>query len=119
MSKFQKALQSKAGKVFDQARKAKVHRAGNSFGPADIPDGSYTAIISASTDVPTKGKLEGVPIVRFTATIDGGEHEGKEPKKTFFLQGKPPVDPQSDEMPTDEQQLLGLLEFILPDVEAP
>lgn len=114
-SAFAKAFVNKAKKTFSQAKGYK-HREGNSFGPADVPDGSYSAVITIDTSVPTKGSMEGIPIVRVKATINSGEHEGKEPSQSYFCEGKPvPSDPK--EFPTAEQQLLGLLEWMLPDIE--
>lgn len=113
---FAKAFQAKAKAAFGKARKAK-HQAGKSFGPADVPDGSYSAVISTSVDVGKKGTFEGVPIVRVAATINSGTHQGKEPSKSFFCEGKPIPPEGSDEMPTAEQQLLGLVGFLLPDYD--
>lgn len=111
-SAFAKAFAKKA-KTFDQAKGYK-HKAGKSFGKADVPDGTYTAVVTLETSVPTKGSMEGVPIVRATASITAGQYLGQEPSQSFFCQGKPCDDPDK---PTDEQKLLGLLEFLLPDVQ--
>ena len=112
---FAKAFVKKAQKVFPGAKTHK-HRTGKSFGKVDVPDGNYTGVVTAETGVVSKGKMEGVPFVRFTACINQGPHEGQEPSKVFFCEGKPlPTD--KDEFPTAEQQLLGLLSFLLPDIE--
>lgn len=112
---FAKAFIKKAQKVFPGAKNHK-HRTGKSYGPVAIPDGSYTAVVTAETGVVSKGKMEGTPFVRFNACVNQGPHEGLEPSKVFFCEGKPlPTDP--DEFPTAEQQLLGLLGFLLPDIQ--
>ena len=112
---FAKAFIKKAQKVFPGAKKF-THRTGRSFGNAPVPDGTFTAVVTAETSVISKGKFEGVPTVRFRATIDQGPYEGLEPSKVFFCEGKPvPTDP--DEFPTAEQQLIGLLGFLLPDIQ--
>ena len=114
-SAFAKAFVNKAKKTFNDAKKYK-HREGNSFGPVDVPDGSFSAVVTAETSVPTKGKMEGVPVVRFKAAINSGQHEGKEPSQSYFCEGKPiPTDPE--DFPTAEQQVLGLLQWLLPDVD--
>jgi hypothetical protein len=60
--------------------------------------------------------MEGIPIVRLKAKVTTGAHEGKEPSQSFFCEGKPPTsDPK--EMPTAEQQLLGLIAWLLPDIQ--
>lgn len=115
-SAFAKAFEKKAQKVFSEAKKHK-HREGNSFGPVDIPDGSYSAIVTLDTSVPTKGSMEGVPIVRAKGQVTTGPYEGKEPSQSYFCEGKPPVPEGSDEMPTAEQQLLALLAWLLPDIQ--
>lgn len=115
-SAFAKAFAQKAGKSFDK-KKVYKHREGGSFGPVDMPDGSFTGVVTLETSVPTKGKFEGVPIVRAKARVNQGPHEGKEPSQTYFCEGKQWVDPNSDEMPTAEQQLLGLLSWLLPDIQ--
>lgn len=114
-SMFAKAFVNKAKKTFNEARKHK-HREGNSFGPVPVPDGSYPAVITFETSVPAKGKMEGIPIVKVKAAINEGKYAGLEPSKSFFCEGKPiPTDP--DERPTAEQELLGLLQWILPDMD--
>jgi hypothetical protein len=112
---FAKAFANKAKGIFNKAKGHK-HRTGQSFGPADVPDGNYSAVIGIAATVPKKGKMEGTPVVRVTGTITTGPHEGKEPSQTFFCEGKQPSD-DKDAMPTAEQQLLGLLEWLLPDCE--
>ena len=112
---FAKAFINKAKKTFSQAKNYK-HRTSKSFGNADVPDGNFTAVVTAEASVIEKGKMEGTPLVRFTACINQGPYEGQEPSKVFFCEGKPiPTSP--DEFPTAEQQLVGLLGFLLPDVE--
>ena len=110
---FAKAFENKAKKTFNEAKKYK-HKAGNSFGPVPVPDGSFTAIVTIDTSVPTKGKMEGVPIVTVKSTIDQGPYEGLEPKTTLFCEGKPILE---DERATAEQELIGLLGFLLPDIQ--
>lgn len=113
VSAFAKAFKNKA-KTFDKAKGFK-HRTGKSFGKVDVPDGSYTCLVTLEASVPTKGSMEGVPIVRANAEISAGSHKGLEPSQSYFCEGKPL--PQSkDEMPTAEQQLMGLLAFLLPDI---
>lgn len=112
---FAKAFVKKADKVFNQAKKHK-HRTGTSFGPVPVPDGNFTAVVTIDTSVPTKGKMEGIPIVRVKGLIDQGPYEGLEPSQSYFCEGKPvPSDP--DEFPTAEMQLLGLLGHLLPDIQ--
>lgn len=113
---FTKAFTSKAKQAFDKAKKTK-HKAGKSFGPADVPNGSFTAVVSVQAKVGSKGKTEGVPIVTFTTKIDSGTHKDKTPEKAFFCHGHPPVDEGSDERPTDEQIMMGLIGFLLPDMD--
>ena len=112
---FAKAFQNKAKAAFDKAKTHK-HKTGGFMLPK-VDDGSYTALITVETNVITKGKMEGVPVVKFTATIGEGKFEGKEPTKSFFCEGKTPPPEGSDEMPTAEQQLLGLIGFLLPDYD--
>src|SRR5688572_14220784 len=112
---FAKAFQAKAQKVFDKAKGHK-HRAGKSFGPVDVPDGSFSAVVTLEASVPTKGSKAGIPIVRANAAITTGDHVGKEPSQSYFCEGKLPSD-DPNAMPTAEQQLLGLLGFLLPDCE--
>lgn len=114
-SMFAKAFVAKAKKTFSEAKKFK-HREGTSFGPAPIPDGTYSAVVTAQTSVPVKGKMEGVPIVRIVATVNDGEYEGIEPNKTFFCEGLE-VSQDPTDRPTAEQELLGLLAWLLPDIE--
>lgn len=112
---FAKKFAEKAAKTFDKAKKFK-HKTGKSFGKVAVSDGTYSAVITMDASVPTKGIMEGVPIVRAIAAITTGPCEGLEPSQSYFCEGKPL--PQSeDEMPTAEQQLLGLLAFLLPDIE--
>jgi len=114
-SAFAKAFVNKAKKTFQEAKKFK-HREGNSFGPVPVPDGTYTAVVTLETSVPAKGKMEGIPIVRVKAAISEGKYTGLEPSKSFFCEGKPiPSDPQ--EPPTAEQEVVGLLAWLLPDMD--
>lgn len=112
---FANAFKKKAGKVFDKAKSFK-HRSGNSFGPAPVPDGTFTAVVTMEANVPTKGKMEGIPVVRVKAAIDAGPYKGLEPSQSYFCEGKPPAT-SDDELPTAEQQLLGLLGHLLPDIQ--
>lgn len=112
-SAFAKAFKNKA-KTFDKTKGFK-HRTGKSFGKVDVPDGSYTCLVTLDASVPTKGSMEGVPIVRANAEISAGTHKGLEPSQSYFCEGKP-LPQGKDEMPTAEQQLMGLLAFLLPDI---
>ena len=114
-SAFAKAFQNKAQKIFNKAKGHK-HRTGHSFGPVDVPDGSFSAVVTLETGVPAKGKMAGIPVVRAKAAITTGDHAGKEPSQSYFCEGKMPSD-DPEAMPTAEQQLLGLLGFLLPDCE--
>jgi hypothetical protein len=60
--------------------------------------------------------MQGIPVVRAKACITTGDHTGKEPSQSYFCEGKIPSD-DPNAMPTAEQQLLGLLGFLLPDCE--
>lgn len=114
-SAFAKAFVKKAQKVFSGAKNHK-HRTGKSFGNADVPDGNFTAVVTAETGVSKKGKNEGTPYVSFKATINQGPYEGQEPSKLFLCKGEP-ISTDKDAFPTAEQQLIGLLGFLLPDIE--
>lgn len=112
---FAKAFIKKAQKVFPGAKTHK-HRAGKSFGKVDVPPGTYTAVVTIDTGVVKQGKNEGCPFASFKACINQGPHEGLEPSKLFVFKGDPiPTDP--DAFPTNEQQAIGLLGFLLPDIE--
>ena len=114
-SAFAKAFVKKAQKVFTGAKGHK-HRTGRSFGNADVPDGNFTAVVTAETGVVKKGKNEGNPYVSFKATINQGPYEGQEPSKLLLCKGEP-ISTDKDAFPTAEQQLIGLLGFLLPDIE--
>lgn len=113
-SKFAEAMKSRA-KGWKKAAKAKP-RKGSSFGPVDMPDGQFEAVVSAKHGVGEKGKLLGKTWVEIAATVRDGEHKGKEPKNFYVLEGKP-VSDEPDAMPTAEEKLVGDLKQILQDIE--
>lgn len=113
-SKFALAQKNKASN-WKKAAKAKP-RTGNKFGPADVPDGSFNAVISAKCGVGEKGKLLGKAFVELTASINEGPHLGKEPRVFYVLEGKP-ISDDPDAMPTAEQQLVGDLKQLLTDID--
>lgn len=115
-SKFAQAMKAKAN-AWKKAAKAEP-RKGGQFGPADIPTGFFSAIISAESGMTEKKgtKPGGVPWARIKATVNEGEHEGKEPSQFYYLDGKMPSD-DPEAMMTNEEKLAGDLKTILPDVE--
>jgi len=115
MSSFSEAMQKKS-RAWNRARKAKP-RSGRGFGPPDVPDGEYSAVITSSCEVIARGTYKGVPVVRIMGTINEGPHDGKEPSNAYFLEGKPPVAEGADGMPTGEQRLAGDLKILLPDLD--
>jgi hypothetical protein len=113
-SKFALAMKKKAA-VWKKAAQAEPRKGGN-FGPPDVPDGQYEAIISATCGLTERGNNPGTPYVEITATISDGDQEGKEPKAFYMLDGKMPSnDPQA--MPTNEERLAGDLKTLLPDID--
>src|SRR4051812_34388808 len=113
-SKFAMAMKKKAN-AWKKAGKAEP-RKGGQYGPADVPQGFYEAIISAECGLTEKGANPGTPFCRIKATISDGEHEAKEPSQFYFLDGKTPSD-DPDAMMTNEEKLAGDLKVILPDFE--
>lgn len=115
-SKFALAMKKKAT-VWKKAAKA-APRSGGKFGPANVPDGQYEAIISAECGI-TEPKKKGAiptPYVRLKATISDGDFAGLEPQNFHYLDGKMPSDAE-DAMPTNEEKLAGDLKQILPDLD--
>lgn len=103
----------KKAKTHSSDVKKYKHKEGNSYGPVDVSDGSYQAVVTAETSVPIKGSMEGVPIVKFKATINSGKYEGMEPSQSYFCEGKAP----EDDRPTAEQQVIALCQYLLPDID--
>lgn len=112
LSKFAQAMKSRA-KAFQAGMRKPADRGGK-YGPVDIPNGDYDAIVSAEARVGEKGKLLNIPIVSLTATVADGEHEGKAPKQDYILKGQMPT---ADGPPTGEQQLARELKLLLEDVD--
>jgi len=118
-SKFAQAFAAKAKARFKESRKAKAKQGGQ-YGPAAVPNGVYTAIVSSKCDILTKagGKIPaGTPVVRLVCTIDEGDYAGKEPTKAYFCTGAKPREYQGEPMPTAEDELCGDLKVLMPDLE--
>lgn len=114
-SKFATAIKKKAT-AWKKAAKAEP-RKGGQFGPADVPQAFFEAVITAESGITEqKGdKPGGIPWVRIKSTISDGEHIGKEPSQFYFLDGKQPSD-DPEAMMTNEEKLAGDLKIILPDL---
>lgn len=115
-SKFAQAMKNKA-QSWKKAAKAEP-RKGGLYGPADVKDGNYEAILSAESGMtePKDKSKPSVPFVRIKCTISDGPDEGKEPKAYYYLDGKKPSD-DPEAMMTNEERLAGDLKTILPEID--
>lgn len=109
---FEAAL-AKRVDAWKGAAKAAV-RSGTDYGPPDIPNGKYEAVLSVVSGVVANGKHRGTPYVEIKATICSGEYEGQEPRAFYLLDGSPP---RGNGVLTAEERLVGDLKALCPDVD--